>query len=229
MINYQYSYLIGCLALLFIWLILFLWRKDTRKEMLIMSALIALLAFPANYVFSHDWWNPLTITGTLLGIEDFIIGFAGGGIASVVYEDVFKKKIKIRKKSKRVRKLELLLPFVLSLFLFFGSFFILNISSFLSSVIALGIPTLLIWVKRKDLILDSIFTGILLILVSFLFYWVPEIMAPGWVSSAWNWSNLSGVIILKQPLEDMVWWFLAGLFIGPLYEYWQEGRIANKK
>ena len=127
--DYQYSYLIGALILLAVWIILFLWRKDIRKEMLVISSLIAVLSLPLNYLYAQDWWHPLTITGTHLGIEDIILGFAGGGIAAVVYEVVFKMKLKKRKIGKKLAKLELFFPLFLGLFLFFGIFYLFKISS----------------------------------------------------------------------------------------------------
>lgn len=79
MVNYQYSYLIGSLIFLLIWLLMYLWRKNIRKEIWIFSLIFGVLAFPANYIYLQDWWHPLTITRTILGIEDFILGFATGG------------------------------------------------------------------------------------------------------------------------------------------------------
>lgn len=83
--SYQYSYLIGDLILLAIWLVLFLWRKDTRKEMAIISLLFGFLGTVVTLIYLMDWWHPLTITGTRIGIEDFIFGFSTAGIAAVVY------------------------------------------------------------------------------------------------------------------------------------------------
>jgi len=40
--NYQYSYLIGNLALLIVWIIVFFWRKDVRKEMAMLSIIFGI-------------------------------------------------------------------------------------------------------------------------------------------------------------------------------------------
>lgn len=228
MVNYQYSYLIGSLIFLLIWLLMYLWRKNIRKEIWIFSLIFGVLAFPANYIYLQDWWHPLTITRTILGIEDFILGFATGGVAAVIFEDVFKKKIKIRK-SRKDKSINILSILILILTLFIGSYFILGLHSFWVSLIVFGIPTLIIWLKRKDLIIDSLFSGILLVIVSFPSYWIPELISPGVVEKLWYLDKLSGIIFLGQPLEDIIWWFFAGIFIGPLYEYWQEGKLINTK
>jgi hypothetical protein len=33
--------------------------------------------------------------------------------------------------------------------------------------------------------------------------------------------------IIVWFIDDIIWYFFAGLFIGPLYEYWQEGKLVD--
>jgi hypothetical protein len=35
-------------------------------------------------------------------------------------------------------------------------------------------------------------------------------------------------LILRIPAAEYIWYFLLGAFIGPLYEYWQQGRLVRK-
>jgi hypothetical protein len=105
----------------------------------------------------------------------------------------------------------------------------MKLNSFYSSIISLGIPIIYMNVKRKDLILNSILSGFFLMLTSFLAFITVELITPGWINSAWLLENLSGIIILTAPLEDLIWFFLMGMFIGPLYEFWKEGKIQNLK
>lgn len=227
MVSYQYSYLIGSLALLLVWLILYLWRKDVRREMLSISVLFGVMGLIIDPIYMMDWWNPLRN----LGIESFLFGFVTSGIASVIYEETFNKKIKTKKFGKNypVKNLNLIHLLTMGFILFFGSIFLLKWSSFVASFPSLFIPTFIIWIKRNDLIKNSLFSGVLLLIVSFLFFIIPELITPGWVESAWRFENLSGILILGAPIEDLIWFFMAGLLIGPLYEYWQEGRLINIK
>lgn len=230
--SYLYSYLIGDLTLLIVWFILFYFRKDVRKEMLIISLLIGIGGLFAETIYTIDWWQPLTITGTLIGIEDFLFGFAIGGIGSSIYEVIFKKKIRIKNvnQKKRFNQNKNILLFGASIVvLLFITFFLMNLNSFYSSIISLGIPIIYMNVKRKDLILNSILSGFFLMLTSFLAFITVELITPGWINSAWFLENLSGIIILTAPLEDLIWFFLMGMFIGPLYEFWKEGKIQNLK
>jgi hypothetical protein len=233
--DYQYSYLILGLIFLVIWIILFLWRKDTRKELLIISFIFGIAGLLVEPVYINDWWKPFTITNTSIGIEDFLFGFTIGGIAAVIYEIIFRKRIKIRKffkffkKDESRKNLNFLLIGLLFAGLFFGSFYILKLNTFYSSIIAFTISIAIIWIKRRDLIIDSLLTGILLTALSFLVYTLADFITPDWVRVFWYFKNVPNIIFLNVPIDDIIWYFLIGMFIGPLYEFWQEGRLRKIK
>lgn len=228
----QYSYLIGSLLFILIWLVFFLWRKDTRKEMLIISLLFGIAGSLSQIIYIKDWWKPLTITATSLGIEDFLFGFSIGGIASVVYEHLFNKRVKIKKVKKlkeQKRNINFLLVISTIPIVFYGSFFIFGINTFISSIFAFVIPTSIIYLKRKDLIKNSFFSGIFTVLIMFLVYQIIELIIPGFFESFFLFQNIGHIIFLKIPLEEYIWFFLLGLLVGPLYEYWKEGKLINMK
>jgi hypothetical protein len=232
MVNYQYTYLLMGLIFAIFWVGLFIWRKDTRKEMLVMSTIFSIAGPLADILYTKDWWRPLTLTGTPISFEAFFVGFVIGGIASVVYENLFKKKVKIRNTSPQLqerRTFHFGAIVLLALILFFGAFYILKFDSLWSTIFALFIPTIIMWIQRKDLILDSIVTGVTLLIVAGIVYSLLEIITPGWVSAFWVFENVPNKIIFNIPLDDIIWYFLAGMFIGPLYEYWQEGRLVDAK
>lgn len=230
--DYTYSYLIGDLVFLAIWFVLFYWRKDIRREMIFLSMLFGIAGLISGFFYTLDWWQPLTITGTKIGVEDFLFGFAVGGIAGVIYEEIFKKKLKTRKITKNL-EIKAAKHFVKNLLFFLipflVCFFILKINSFYSSLIGLSLAVLSIWLERKDLVGDSLMTAFLLVAVSFLPYLFVELITPGWVESAWLMKNLSQIVILNQPLEDIIWYFFVGMLIGPLYEYWMEAKLVNMR
>ena len=97
MFNYQYAYLLGSLLFLPIWLILFHKRKDLRKKMLVMSFLLGFVGPITEPFFIKDYWKPFTVTNTSVGIEDYIFVFLFSGIACVLYEEIFGKRISSRK------------------------------------------------------------------------------------------------------------------------------------
>jgi len=227
---YQYSYLIGSSFLLLVWVLFFVMRKDLRREMLILSLIMGFAGLIVQNIYFLDWWSPETITNTIPGIEDFIFGFSCAGIASGIYMVIIGKTLKtsFRKEKRNFIYNFFLLGFLLCL-LFFGCFFVLKLNSFYSSIIAFSLPLLLIWVKRKDLIKNSLLSGIFLVLVSLFAFIIPEFFAPGWVESAWHFENLTGIVLFKAPLEDLLWFFLVGCFFGPLYEYWTDSKEKDLK
>ena len=230
--GYQDTYLLMGVIFLAIWLALFIWRKSTRKEMVIMSAIFAFAGPIADVLYTRDWWHPLTLTKTAVGPESILVAFMIGGIASVVYEDVFKKRLRIYKvdETKEVREdFALFLILAISAVLFFGVSYIMKFNSLIATITALLIPTIVIWVRRKDLIIDSLGTGVLLVIIASLVYTILEFLTPGWISAFWYFKNVPHIIVGNLPLDDLIWYFLAGLFIGPLYEYWQEGKLVKDK
>lgn len=232
MVSYQYTYLIGVMIVLTLWLILFLYRKDTRKEMLIISLFFGVAGSLVEMIHVLDWWRPLTITNTTVGIEDFLFGFGIGGIASVIYEHVFNKRVKIKKVKEikeQKRNINFLFLLALLFILFFGGFFIFNLNSFEAMLVSFIIPILIIYIKRKDLIKDSLVSGILVLMASIIGYHILNLITPGFFDEFWLFQNIGRVIVLGIPLEEHIFYFLAGALLGPLYEYWKEGKLINIK
>ncbi len=223
--NYQYSYLIFTGLFALIWAVFYILRKDTRKEMLFMGLLFGIGGVLSQLVYVKDWWKPMTITNTLVGVEDFLIGFFIGGIASVIYNIIYKKKVKLKKRN---YKRYILIVFVIT---FFGCFYFLKINSFYSSVIAFLSGILFIWIKRKDLIISSAITGFLLLIIGVGCYLILDnLLQPGVIKEFWylkeSWYSS---LLLGIPLGEYIWFFLAGAFIGPLYEYGKEGKLIKIK
>jgi len=232
MVSYQYTYIIGNLILILLWLALFWWRKDVRKEMLVVSPFFGIIGLLTEYYYIKDWWKPLTITGTAIGIEDFIFGFGIGGVAAVIYEEIFKKKIRVRKISKikdKERNLNFAVLIGLMAVIFVGTIHLLDFNTFKASVITILFPILVIYIKRKDLIDDSLATAVIVTLLSILGYALLNIISPGFIEEFWLFENIGKIIILGTPLEEIIWFFLIGALIGPLYEYWKEGKLINIK
>jgi len=82
----------GSLYFLSIWLFLF-WRvPQHRKNMIFFGLLLAGPAMIGEYLWwTKDWWHPQTITGTRVGIEDFIASFTHLTIPSFIYKYTFGK------------------------------------------------------------------------------------------------------------------------------------------
>jgi hypothetical protein len=60
--------------------------------MLILSVFFGLGGPISELAYIPDWWAPITFTGHIIGLEDFIFGFALAGIATSIVPFTTKKK-----------------------------------------------------------------------------------------------------------------------------------------
>lgn len=216
-VQLEYVYLFSLIPFLFIWLFLFFINKRTRKEMLLMSILIGLVSVASSYYWwTIDWWQPATITGTKVGIEDFIMGFTAGGIMVSIYEIIFRKKY-IKRDRRKAPNFILILLFLsnTTAFLIWG----IGVTTFWASFISLILSSLIIFYFRKDLIINGLWSGILMLLISLILYFTIMFISPDWISQTYIYEGLSGIHFLGIPIEELVFWFLAGVLWGPLYEF----------
>lgn len=223
----QYIYLIATGPLLVIWLWFYVKREDLHREMLSMSLLIGILSVATSYYWwTIDWWRPLTITGTRVGVEDFLMGFGMGGVISIIYEVVSQRKY-----SKRHAKTFGYRDFFLILFLLAQTtswlFYGVGLSSFLSSTIAMMAVAVVMLSIRKDLMVNAFMSGLLTMIVSGVFYATAIFLSPEWVADTYVFSSLSKVLILNVPIEEFIFWFLAGMVFGPFYEFWKGIRLGK--
>lgn len=222
----KYVYIVADLIFLAVWLILYLHRKDLRKEMLVMSLIIGVIGIPGEYfLWIKDWWKPQTITGTAVGIEDFLLGFTNGGIAAVLYEEIFRRRLYVRTHIKHnLGGISLItLFFFILLTLFWG----LHLTSALSTFVAIIAMDVVLFSLRKDLLVSSLLTGMLMVLVTVPFYYFGMIFSPGYIEKTWMLQNLSGILVTGIPIEDIIFYFLLGLTAAPLYEFWQNERLRK--
>lgn len=232
----MHEYLISMIAVgVVIWLPLYLWRRDLRKPM-VWSGLFyiatvtawfitiripsALIPIAASRTLTPGYWEPKTLfnVGTItkgLAIEDIIFMFFIGGIATVLYEYCFHRRIAVQRGNHPHHYRALV--FALFVALLFLLFFPLNVMYTLIAFSFAG--AMIIWIEREDLIWHSILGGVLLFAIyTFLFYTL-NIFFPDFVMRAYHLNNVSGVLIAGIPLEELLYAFGFGMFWSPIYEY----------
>ncbi len=221
------AYLMSTIVLLIIWFVFFLIRKDVRKEMVIMSLLIGILSVvTAHYWWTVDWWRPITITGTKIGIEDFLMGFSSGGIMAVAYEILFRKRLyktRLRNDFHPDQNTILLLLAFFTAWLFWG----VGLTSFWASTIAMIIAAGTIFYFRRDLFLNGLLSGLLMMIISLFFYFTIILFSAEWIDKVYYFETLSNLRVFSIPIEEFVFWFLAGMVFGPFYEYWQGEKLRK--
>ncbi len=192
-----------------------------------MSVIVGVLSLMTTYYWwTIDWWMPLNITSTRIGIEDFIMGFTSGGIMATIYEVVFKRGLYKRKLHHHAGGAFTVLLFLsqTTMWLFWG----VGLTSFWASSFAMLLTALVVITIRRDLIVTSLLSGILMALISFSFYLVILLISKEWIDYTYL-DGVSGIRFIGVPIEEFVFWFLSGLVFGPFYEYWQGERLKAIK
>lgn len=226
-IPFRLAYLTLTTPFIVIWLALFLIRKDTRKEQLIMSCLVAIIGPISEIFYFRDYWIPESILPIFVGkfplmIEDVLFGFAIGGIAAVIYEILFRKKLsKLSKHSKHsVRFIYIALTFILTLLGLIG----FGINSIYASTIGFVVCAIILILIRHDLFVNAIGSGLGVMIVMFLSYFflfnilasnTEELLKQGWLIH----NSTLDMRIANIPLTEMAWGFAWGFLAGPLYEF----------
>ncbi len=216
--RHPYAYLIGDFIFLSLWLLLFLIRKDLRREMIMMSVVGAIFA-PAALIFLPDYWYPDHILGNFhLGIEDYLFAFAIAGIGGVIYEVTFGKTHTICECRKRSKK-DLLIISSVAIAILLVLTLIFKLNSIYSNYAAfLAIFGFIIFF-RKDLLWQSLISGFMVGFLMFLFYQVWIAIYPGIIQHWWKLQNISGILVFGVPLEEIIWGFSWGIAGGSLYEF----------
>lgn len=170
----------------------------------------------------------MTITGTKVGIEDFLMGFSSGGIMAVAYEVVAARRYS-KRRAASAGLYGFFLVLLLLAYITASLLYVVGLTSFFASTIAMLAVAAMMFFIRRDLVLNGLVSGACMACVSLLFYAAALLVSPGWVDATYRFSTLSGVRILGIPIEEFIFWFLAGLVFGPFYEFWKGIRLRKTR
>lgn len=216
------EWLVFSLILFVIWLIIFLFRKAVRKEMLWASIFTAPFGL-TELLFVPEYWNPPSLFNlaakTGFDIESFIFCFAVGGIGAVIYEYFFKVKHKKMSKHEMHGHKYHLLALFSPVFVLFLLYFLTELNPIYSASISMLIGGIAAILCRHDLKKKILFGGVLFLVLYFLFFLSFNLIYPGAVSQIWNLNAISGILILGIPLEELLFAFTFGLMWSSVYEH----------
>jgi hypothetical protein len=233
-INFRFAYLALTLPFVLFWALLFIVGKKTRKEQLLMS-LIIMFSGPISEIFYFkDYWFPESVFqfsffGWPVLIEDLIFGFTIGGIGSIIYEVIFRKHLDKTKKPINY-KIGILIIFIICAVIAF-LLFKLGINSIYASSIGFIIGAVLMLIQRKDLLLDSLFSGLLVMALMFISYFIlgkiiinsEDMVEYGW----FLYDSGLGFQVLGIPFTEMIWGLSWGFVAGPLYEFVRKLKVKG--
>lgn len=232
--THKYTYLGGSLYFLAIWFFFFWKWPNRRLPMVIIGTLFIGLGLFAEYFWwLTDWWHPQTATGTKIGFEDIILSFTLPGISVLVYKFFFKKdldrKFELNKSIFLAAVRRFLPPFLVS----FGStailFFVLHVHSVISTSVGMLISSFMVLTRRKDLLPAMLWSAFLMVAVSVPAYFVFIFLSPGSIDAFWNFSQITGYKLIGIPIEDILWFALAGFLMGGMVEFGFGYRLVDEK
>lgn len=178
-----------------------------------------------DFFLVPQYWHPGSLFGLMekfgMGIESFLFMFLMSGMCSVIYEYVFKKRLrKIHKKGTHI--IAVALP--LALFFIFAAIF--REMAIYIFILAGLLGTLFILFARRDLLPQALFSGILFaVFYGFAFFLVIK-MFPGLITSVYNLENIIGIFIFGIPVEEILAAVFVGAFWSMAFEYVKNYRIA---
>ena len=233
-INLFNEWMVFSLILLIIWLVIFIFRKGLRKEMLWVSFFTMLFGF-TEPLFVPEYWNPPSLFNlaatTGFDIESLIFSFAIGGIGAVLYNAFFKvkyKKMNRHEQHSKKHKYHLLALF--SPIIVFALLYILtDLNPIYSASIAMFMGGISAAICRPDLKTKTLVGGFLFLALYFIEFLFFNIIYPGAVERIWNLSAISGILVLGVPFEELLFAFTLGMFWTNVYEHALGYRIIKQK
>ena len=226
------AFLLTSIIFFCLWLVLFLFSNETRREQLIMSIVGLVLSPGILLIATYDFRQIVSDEVAVVGIEDFLFAFSFFGVAAVIYQALIGKHAhKLRGSRYEVKHLgHWIGHLVLILGLWAFSALLLIEVFALSSIQGLIVGGLLVGMyviaDRHDLTMNALLSGLFMAALIFIVEQIFFVrLFPIDAASFWQFDALSGFIIGGIPLEELMWAAVVGFTIGPLYEYLRQYQV----
>ena len=216
------AYLVGDLILLLFFGLLYFFRPEGREAMR-WTGLGMAPAGPFSEYWHRDYWQPLYLLEWRygpwrFGIEDLLFSFAFAGLSAGVFAWVNGEGRKGGARSGSLMAGRMALRVVLILVLLGLGADVVGWNSIYASMVSFLLLSLLVLLRRPDLLLPGLAAGGIAALGMWVFYVaIFTQLSPGIFSQWWKLEGLSGLMALGVPVEEPAWAFFAGLFCGLLF------------
>lgn len=221
----QFAWFFWSLLLTAVWLVVYilLKNKESRREMFLVSLWTSLLGITEPF-FVPEYWNPPSLFDlahrTGFDIESFIFSFGVGGIAVVIYELIFRKvhtQTLNRMQHSPGHKYHLLS--LLSAPVIFFSLLNTSLNPIYSAIIAMVTGGLFTLYCRPDLKNKMFASAAIFIGIYFIYFLALIASYPDYVEQVWNLKDISGILIVDIPLEELLFALGFGFIWSSIYEH----------
>lgn len=181
-------------------------------------------------LFVPEYWHPPSLfdlaNTTGFDLESLIFSFSIGGIGTVLYNLIFNKSYMAMPRTERNHSrhsLHLYILFVpVVVFLLLAGLTPLNhIYCGISAMLLGGMATLYC---RTDLKTKIWISGFLFTALYFVYFGSILPFYPSYVERYWSLENLSQILVVGIPIEELLFAFTFGMYWSGLYEhlYWRK-------
>lgn len=218
----EYAWFGGSLILFLIWLIIYYFRPDLRKEMVIVSLIFTPVGL-TGHLYAGSYWNPDHLTklfGLNVGMADFLFTFSISGMGAVFYQFLLDKHYSDTSPGIYFNRiLSIVLVLATGVVVFYTLEYILSVSLniIITSAVGLLVMGLLFaWLYSRQttsIILNGLLFGLFIVLVER----ITGFIFPGFFG-LWIEGELLGYYLWGVPVEEFIWHFAWGMAIGSVYE-----------
>lgn len=221
-INPHYAYLTLNVPFAIVWILVFLFSKETRKKQLTMSLMLIWLGTLTEIMYFQDYWHPESVLTFSAGsvrflFEDFLFSFVIAGLASVAYDVIFKER------PTKISSFSTILVPLIIVGLVSVLLFVLGVNSIFSTSAGYLAGAMFILKRRRDLTLNALAGGISITIIMVTCYLAlllfvnnsEELLTKIW----YLYGTSLDIRLCGIPITEFVWFFSNGFFIGPIYEY----------
>jgi len=229
-----YAYLVACIGSILIWLVFYIRASPANRRVTLRVSAVTALTGLAEPLFIPMYWNPPTLFDlaqrTGFDIESFMFSFSAGGNATAIYGALRAKaqtsvdSAERRGPRDRYHRLTLVVfPLV-----FIGLAAATNMNAVYITMVAVSAGFLATCLARPDLIKLIVTSGLLFTGLYFAFFVAFNALYPGYLNQVWNLGALSGVMILRVPLEEVVFALAYGLIVACFAEHFFAWMTAKR-
>jgi len=181
-------------------------------------------------LFVPEYWFPPSLFDladkTSFDIESLIFSFAIGGIGTVLYNLIFKRSLTEIPHTERSHQKHRLHNYILlvPIIIFLALALITSLNHIYCGIIGLFVGGLATLYCRPDLKGKIWLGGILFTILYFIYFGSILVFYPQYVDLYWNLDNLTHILLLGIPLEELLFAFTFGMYWSGLYEhlYWRK-------
>lgn len=211
----DFAYLAYGATFLVPWIAVWIARRDLRTELLVTSLVTAPLGPLFESWYHVDYWRPSVLGPWPVGIEDLLFGFGVGGVGAVAYE-VLTGRGRVQAYPWRN---PLFFAAVFALGLAAHALLVPRVNSIYVSMAIFMVAAAVMVALRRDLAIVSVISGFVVACVMIVNYQVVLALHPTLFQDFWLLDHLSGRFILRVPIEEPLWGFCWGLFIGSAWKF----------